>query len=183
MKSSLSKADLLDATGKIESFKRLAPRDLSVIQTREYVTVHRPSRPFGAVLGYHLSSNSLESLTKNWADENIRIHDVNYFTNLIAVLGSGLLRYEIVNLSRGTKELLLDTDLFVNTIETGKKRARNNEPTDEIGVRIVLDAVSDRTFGRFFVYLLIMLERMKLSVPDLGPYFDPDLPHLITRES
>jgi hypothetical protein len=45
VKSRLSKAEFVDASKKVESFKRLAPRDLSVIRTREYVTVHRPSRP------------------------------------------------------------------------------------------------------------------------------------------
>jgi hypothetical protein len=147
------------------------------------MTVHRPSRPFGVVLGYQLASNSLDSLTRNWADENARIHDVNHFANLVAVLGSGLIRYELVNLSRGTRELLVDTDHFVNTILTGQKRVTNNELGDEILLRIVSEVVAERTFGRFFVYLLIMLERMKLSVPDLGRYIDPDLPHLITRES
>ena len=52
VKSRLPKPELLDAARKVESFKRLAPRELSVISTREYVTVHRPSRPFGIVLGY-----------------------------------------------------------------------------------------------------------------------------------
>jgi hypothetical protein len=183
VKSSLSKAELLDATRKIEAFKRLAPRDLSVIQTREYVTMHTPSRPFGVVLGYQLASNSLDSLSQNWAEENARIHDVNYFANAIAVLGCGLIRYELVNLSRGSKELLLDTDQFVQTIVTAQKRLANNEPTDEILMRIVADQAAERSFGRLFVYLLIMLERMKLSVPDLGRYFDPDMPVLISRES
>lgn len=183
VKSSLSKAELLDTTAKIQAFKSLAPRDLSVIQTREYLTVHRRSRPFGVVLGYQLADNSLESLSENWAAENTRIHDVNYFANVIAVLGSGLLRYEVVNLSRGTKELLVDTDHFVSVVLTAQKRARNSEPSDEIVLRIVKEAAADRTFGRLFVYLLIMLERMKLSVPDLGRYLDPSLPHLIARES
>jgi hypothetical protein len=183
VKSSLSKAELLDATGKIEAFKRLAPRDLSVIETREYVTVHRPSRPFGVVLGYQLASNSLDSLSQNWAEENARIHDANYFANVIAVLGCGIIRYELVNLSRGTKELLVDTDQFVRTILTGQKRLANNEPTDETLLRIVAENAAERSFGRLFVYLLIMLERMKLSVPDPGRYFDPDMPRLITRES
>ncbi len=60
VKSTLSKTELVDALGKIESFKNLAPQDLSIIQTREYVTLHRPTRPFGAVLGFQLGSNSLK---------------------------------------------------------------------------------------------------------------------------
>ena len=39
------------------------------------------------------------------------------------------------------------------------------------------------TFGRFFVYLLIVLERMRLGVADLGRYLDPDMPMAIRRES
>jgi hypothetical protein len=77
VKSRLSKQELQDAASKIESFKRLAPRDLSVIQTREYVTLHRPSRPFGMILAYELADNSLESLTANLEEEHRRIHDVN----------------------------------------------------------------------------------------------------------
>ena len=183
VKSSLSKTELLDTLTKIQAFKRLAPRDLNVIQTREYVTVHRPSRPFGITLGYQLADNSLDSLSENWAAENARIHDVDYFANMIAVLGRGVLRYEVVNLSRGTKELLVDTDQFVNLVLTAKKRAANNEPNDETVLRIVKEEAADRTFGRVFVYLLIMLERMKLSVPDLGRYLDPSLPYMIARES
>ena len=183
VKSRLSKSELLNAIGKIESFKRLAPRDLSVIETREYVTVHRPSRPFGIVLGYQLDGNSLSSLAENWETENKRIHDVNYFTNLVSVLGVGLLRYEKVNLSRGEKEPLLDTDAFVNLILTTQKRLANKEPVDEIVTRIIQEEVEMRTFGRFMVYLLIILSRMRLGVPDLGRYLDPDLPMMITRES
>lgn len=183
VKSSLSKAELLDTTPKIEAFKRLAPRELSVIRTREYVTVHRPSRPFGIVLGYQLADNSLSSLSTNWQEENQRIHDVNFITNLIVVLGCGLLRYEAVNWTEGARRLLIDTDEFVDLILTAKKRVENKELDDEIMLRIVEEELGSRTFGRFFVYLLLILERMKLGVPDLGRYLDPDLPRLIARES
>jgi len=183
VKSRLSKAELVDAIRKIEAFKRLAPRDLSVIQTREYVTVHRPTRPFGLVFGYQLADNSLKSLSENWLEENQRIHDVNYFANLVCVLGVGLLHYEMVNLSLGTKELLLDTDQFVNLVQTAHKRTANDEPQAEIKLRVVEEAAGQRSFGRFLVYLLIMLARMKLAVPDLGRYLDPSLPLMIIRES
>lgn len=183
VKSSLSKTELLDAAAKINKFKQYAPRDLSVIQTREYHTVHRPSRPFGIILGYQLADNSLDSLSQNWLEENRRTHDVNYFANLVTVLGAGIIHYEAANLSRGTKEMLLDTDQFVNMVLTAKKRAKNNEEADEIVIRTVEDAAGQKTFGRFFVYLLIMLQRMKLSVPDLGRYLDPNMPMMITRES
>lgn len=183
VKSRLSKQEFLDASKKIESFKRLAPRALSIIETREYMTVHRPTRPFGIVLGYQLDQNSLESLRANWLEENERIHDVNYFVNMAAVLGEGLLRYEQVNLTRGTKETLIDTDAFVNLVLTHQKRAANEEVADEVLTRIVIEELRLRTFGRFFVYLQVLLSRMKLGVPDLGRYLDPELPRLIVRES
>ncbi|STU59133.1 Uncharacterised protein [Klebsiella pneumoniae subsp. pneumoniae] len=62
VKSTLSKSEFDDAANKITSFKKLAPRDLGVIATREYATVHRASRPFGIVFGFNISGNSLDSL-------------------------------------------------------------------------------------------------------------------------
>lgn len=183
VKSSLSKKEFVDAVQKIEKFKRLASRDLSVIRTREYVALHRPSRPFGIVLGYELDRNSLDSLSTNWSEECKRIHDVDYFTNLVCVLGVGVLNYNVANLTKGEKELLLDTDEFVKIVSTAHKRQSNNEPMDEIVTWICKEDLSNRSFGRFFVCLLIMLSKMKLSVPDLGRYLDPDLPSLIFRES
>lgn len=182
VKSSLSKAEFEDAAGKIENFKRLAPRDLGVIATREYVTVHRASRPFGIVLGYQLVGNSLDSLMKNWEEQSARVHDVNFFCNMVAVLGQGLLRFENVNLSKGEKHLLLDTDEFVNLILTKNKRNEKGEKTDEIITRIISEVALDKTFGRFFTYLLIMLTRMKLNIPDIGQYLDPELPLTIVKE-
>lgn len=183
VKSRLSKAEFVDGARKVEAFKRLAPRDLSVISTRDYTTVHRPSRPFGIVLGYSLADNSLQSLAKNFSDLNEEIHDVNYFTNLVAVLGEGLIHHEKVDLAAGEKHLLLDTDEFVNLILTREKRLAQGEPVDEVILRVVTEGVGDHSFGRFFVYLLLMLERLKLGVPDLGRYVDPTLPMLIHRES
>ncbi len=144
VKSSLSKAEFEDAAAKIESFKRLAPRDLGVIATREYVTVHRASRPFGIVLGYQLANNSLESLKNNWQDQCTQVHDVNFFCNMVAVLGQGILKYENVNLSKGEKHLLLDTDEFVNIVLTTHKKHANGEQADEIVLRIVTEAAGDK---------------------------------------
>ncbi len=183
VKSSLSKAEFIGAARQIEGFKRMAPRELGVIETRQYVTVHRASRPFGIVLGFDLTDNSLESLSGNWQELNREIHDVNYFTNFACVLGEGLLRYEKINLSLGEKTLLLDTDEFVNFVLTQHKRAENKEHHDEIILRIIVEHLKEGTFGRFLVYLLILLSRMKINVPDLGQYVDPDLPLTVVRES
>jgi len=183
VKSRLSKAELIDAMKKIDSFKRLAPRDLSVIRTREYVTVHRPSRPFGTIFGFQHADNSLDSLRDNVEQTNASIHDVNFFTNLVCVAGSGLIHYEKADLDRGEKTLLLDTDEFVEIVLTKQQRMANREPPLEIYPRLLVDPARDRTFGRFFVYLLIMLSRLKLGVPDLGRYLDPNLPIQVVKES
>jgi hypothetical protein len=173
---------LVDATGKIEAFKRLASRDLSVIRTREYVTVHRSSRPFGIVFGFDVADNSLDSLLTNWHEVNTTIHDVNYMTNLVVVLGAGILLTEVVDWSQGQIGPLLDTDTHVRLMLTQKKHAEEGEPLDvEIGEKS--EAAGDLTFGRFLLYLLMMLEQLKLGIPDLGQYVDPDLPMIIHRES
>ena len=49
-------------------------------------------------------------------------------------------------------------------------------------VRLISDELGSRTFGRFFVYLLVMLEGMRLA-RQLGRYLDPAFPHTVHRES
>lgn len=183
VKSLLSKAEFIGAARQIECFKKLAPRDLGVIETREYVTVHRSSRPFGIIVGLDFSGNSLESLKSNWIELNSEIHDVNFFVNYLCVLGEGLLRYEMANLSIGEKTLLINTDEFVNLVLTQQKKLANKEERDEIFLRVVAEDIKDSTFGRFFVYLLVLLSRMKLNAPDLGQYIDSELPMTILKES
>lgn len=101
---------------------------------------------------------------------------------MVFVLGEGLLRYEQVNLTKGEKDILIDTDEFVNLTLTAHKRQANAEPSDEIILRIIIEGAKDQTFGRFFTYLLILLTKMKLNVPDLSRYIDPDLPITVVRE-
>jgi hypothetical protein len=120
---------------KIALFKKLAPRDLSVIQTREYVTVSCPSRPFGIVLGYTLGGDSLTSLKDNFNEIKRADHNVNFFTNLIVVLGEGLIWSERVNLSIGEKYMLLDTDEFANLVVAEQQKASLNQQNDEIIIR------------------------------------------------
>ena len=183
VKSGLSKTELVDAAAKVEAFKRLAPRDLTVIRTRAYVTVHRPSRPFGIVFGFDLVDNSLDSLLANWHEANLAVHDVNYMANLVAVLGEGLLLVEHVDWRLGQIGPLLDTDEFVKVMLTQQKRAASSEPPLDVQITEVIEGAGDNTFGRFLVYLLMMLEQLKLGIPDLGQYVDPNLPLTIHRES
>lgn len=182
VKSSLSKAELLDATNKIEKFKRLAPRELSIVEKEEYVTVRRASRPFGIVLGYSLSSNSLNSLKENWQTQTIQAYDVNFFANLICVLGEGIIHIHQYNLSQGTHQPLLDTDEFVDLILTVKNRQKNGQELDEIIFKYLIDEAKDLSLGRFMTYLQVMLNRMKLNQPDLTRYIDPELDMTIIKE-
>jgi Domain of unknown function (DUF6602) len=182
VKSTMSKAEFVDASKKIEMFKRLAPRDLSVIQTREYVTLHRPSRPFGIVFGYSLGNNSLSSLALNFAERHKEVHDVNFLVNLLCVLGAGVIHLEKVDLPAGEKHLMLGTDELVDFILTEQQREEEGVTSGQL-VRTVQDELTSRTFGRFFVYLLTILERMRLGVVDLGQYLDPTLPPVVHRES
>lgn len=182
VKSTMSKAEFVDASHKIESFKRLAPRDLSVIETREYMTLQRPSRPFGIAFGYSLGDNSLDSLQANFEERHAEVHDVNYFVNLLAVVGVGVVHLERVDLPSGEKHLLLGTDEAVDFVLVEQHRQEQGEDSGQF-LRTVQEDVASRTFGRFFVYLLILLARMRLGHPDLGRYLDPSLPIAIRRES
>jgi hypothetical protein len=183
VKSRLSKAEFRDAAGKIEAFKKLAPRYVSVIQTRQYVTLHRPSRPFGIVMGFDLAANSLQSLSENFEETMKEAHWVNNFVNLLAVLGNGIVRFERIDFDSGEKHLMLGTDEIVELIEREQKRSRDGETEMHESFRLIIEEAKSRTFGRFFVYLLVMLERMKLGFPDLAQYVDPSLPITIHRES
>jgi len=183
VKSRLTKPEFGNAVDRIAKFKDLAPRDLSVIQTREYTTVHRPSRPFGVVFGFDLGDNSLKSLLENWDELNKGIYWINNFVNLVAVLGVGIIHPERIDYDAGERHPLLDTDELVNLFETQSKRTRNKEPLLNVGIRTVSEELGQRTLGRFFVLILVMLERLKLNVPDLGQYLDPSMPPVIHRES
>lgn len=182
VKSSLSKAELLDAASKIEKFKRLAPRELSVIEKEKYVTVRRASRPFGIVLGYSLANNSLNSLKENWQTQTQQVYDVNFFANLICVLGEGIIHIHQYNLSQGTHNPLLDTDEFVDLVLTAKNRQNNGQVSDEIIMKYLVDEVKDLSLGRFMTYLQVMLNRMRLNQPDLTRYIDPELDMTVIKE-
>jgi len=182
MKSTLSKAELLDCTKKIERFKALASRDLTVVQTRSFVTVERSSLPFGLVVGYSLAQNSLTSLLENWREDNDRISNASRLTNLIAVLGQGLIYLEKADLDAGQRHPILATDELVLMTERVQKRIRNGELQENVVISAVVDERGGDTFGRVFTFLLAILSRMKLNPPDIGQYLDKDMPHMVVRE-
>jgi len=183
VKSSLSKAELEDAAAKIRKFKELAPRELGVIQTREYVTVHRPSRPFGLIFGYQLAGNSLGSLTDNLITFHRQVYNTDYFVNLVAVLGTGNIYMEGMRWDLGERFHLLDTDDTVRFFENLQHDVKHGVDVDKkYGVKYSVDDGPD-SFGRFFAYLQVLLSKMKLNTPDVGQYLGTPMPPLIVRES
>lgn len=90
---------------------------------------------------------------------------------------------EQVNWTLGQMGPLLDTDEYVRVMLTQDKRRAAGEPPLELLMREILERAGENTFGRFLVYLLMMLEQLKLGIPDLGQYIDPNLPMTIHRES
>jgi hypothetical protein len=87
-----------------------------------------------------------------------------------------------VDLPAGEKHLLLGSDEAVDFALGEKHRYERGEDSGQL-LRTVQENLASRTFGRFFVYLLIILERMQLGVADLGQYLDPSIPPVIRRES
>jgi hypothetical protein len=176
VKSGLSKEELVIDCNKIAKFKSLAPGVLSFVETsKNVIAAQFPSAPFGIILSYSLRNTSLESLLENLAEKNYQIPSADQLVNFVAVLGQGIIRHEQVNFSIGEKFLLIDTDDLMNFLRLLSKRRRNNEEGDEIILRMIVEHLGDNTFGRFYVYLLTILLRMKLNIPDLGSYLDPDL--------
>ncbi len=72
VKSSLSKAELIDSLEKIKSFKSMSPRG--------NISRHQ-SKPFGMIFAYALAKNSLDSINENiieWERNNSSDHWPNY---------------------------------------------------------------------------------------------------------
>ena len=182
VKSSLSKAELVDAARKVETFKKLAPRELGVVDLGDSVTVRRGSRPFGIVFGYQVADNSLASLRVNVEELQKEIHLSNYFVNLVSVLGSGSIYNEGIRWDKGEKFPLIDTDQSVRFFEDVQFDQRRGVDVDhKYGFRVVLEP-SETAFGRFLSYLQIILSRMALNSPDIGAYLGAGTPPLIVRE-
>ena len=172
VKSYLTKDELIDAAQKIKAFKEQAPRDLAIIRKTEHVTLARPGRPFGVVIGYRLKDNSLNSLIGNWMECNKEIGVVNNWINIIAVLGEGLI---IVGRRKGDKvvEPLLDTDSLVN-FTLGAMEGKN----DGLIVPLPLQFGED-TLMFFYFYLNALLAQTQIVPVDIGRYIDPSLPLII----
>ena len=94
VKSSLSKAEFLDALEKIKVLKTMTPGGpVSLPVAGGYSLVQARPRPFGMIFAYNLGSNSLESLV-----ENLREWETNtpaeFWPNYVCVLGVGVIFHQ-----------------------------------------------------------------------------------------
>lgn len=93
VKSTLTKAEFIKALENIKSVKMLAPRDTVTKSVSGFVHMsYRRPVPFGAVFGYQLGGNSLSSLVDNLIEWE-RTTPKEYWPNLIAVLGEGIIHH------------------------------------------------------------------------------------------
>lgn len=168
VKSGLTKAEFIDAANKIATFKEQTSRTISARKTADRVELGYPSRPFGFIFGGSLAGNSLSSLKNNYSEFS-QSKPANFWPNLTVVLDCGMLYPEGVNLSRGTKEILIDTDCLCLFIEKWEYNRRTKNEEDEILIRIVNES-SQIAFGLFYLHLLSVLGSMSLYAPDLHRY-------------
>jgi hypothetical protein len=172
VKSKLSKKELEDAAPKVKKFKENAPRDLSVIQKIEHITLQRPSRPFGIIFGFELADNSLDSLADNWvAIGRDQINNVGEWFNMIVVLGEGIIM--LGHPKENGVEHFLDTDALVNFTLNAK------EDKNDGNVGYYIYRHGEETLMYFYFYLNAILARTSVAPVDIGRYIDSTLPILV----
>jgi hypothetical protein len=165
IKSGLSKDELLSDCEKIEGFKRMTTRRLEFVERMPGVLgTFVASPPFGIILSYSLRNNSLASLQSNWTDKLRSTEYLDYYANFIAVLGHGIIRHEMHDKEKNRSHRMLSVEDFERI--TGNKK----EKQEKIKFTTIVEETGDITFGRFYVYLLTILLKMKLSIPDLSKY-------------
>lgn len=107
VKSSLSKAELLDALEKVRALKGMAPGG-SVQQAAGagWSMIHSRPKPFGMIFAYNLADNSLESLRDNlreWEAAN----PPTVWPNYICVLETGVIYHsgKVFEMSLGSDQI------------------------------------------------------------------------------
>jgi len=89
VKSSLSKAELLDSLEKIKALKEMKPHGaINKAMGSGWTMFHSRPRPFGMVFAYALAQNSLNSLEQNLAEWE-RANPPSSWPNYICVLDEG----------------------------------------------------------------------------------------------
>ena len=92
VKSTLTKTKLIESLENIKSVKMLAPQEIVSKPLYGLLMEYQRPLPFGGIFGYQLGDNSLASLVENlkeWEKETPK----EYWPNVIAVLGEGIIRH------------------------------------------------------------------------------------------
>ncbi|SFI42672.1 hypothetical protein SAMN05192551_1216 [Tindallia magadiensis] len=106
VKSQLSKQKLIEGLENIASFKMIVPKGV-VTQRNGIMTMsYEKSRPFGIIVAYSLSNNSLDSLVKNLTEYESTV-DSDLWPNMIVVINEGIIWHSNSNL----KTLVRSEDL------------------------------------------------------------------------
>ena len=151
VKSSLTKAELLDSLEKIKVFKEMAVDGTVVESVGNGFTVASPrSRPFGVVFAYALSGNSIDSLRENLRDWESS-HSPEVWPNYICILNEGCIYHQH----------LLEGCLDSNTI---KKECH----------AVAIQFKNDSLFN-FYCAVHDMCSRIKLGPVLLERYFSPGI--------
>lgn len=149
VKSALSKQEFVKALENIKSVKALTPIE-NILQRGPLMTTSyaRPA-PFGMVFAYCLADNSLDSLCANlkeWEASN----SPDYWPNLVAVLGEGIIHHY----GDGLKHCIANNDL-------------------KAGCYPMAIAYREDSLFQFYIALLDLCGETHLGAPELRRYYDP----------
>jgi len=160
VKSSLTKAELMETLEKLELLHSQFDRDRSFrpLGGGFGIAAAKP-RPFASIVAFQLRDNSLTSLCRNLA-EFVHIHPSTFeFLSSIVVNGIGTIIRQLRNVAtEGTRRLLV----FDN--ETMRSDGYSHVQFKRIDNQ--MDAIGD-----FYLDLLTTLNAMVLGVPDLKSYW------------
>jgi hypothetical protein len=167
VKSRLSKTELYDAANKIKLFKENADRNLTYHHCN---TKDKYSLPFGIIFAFDVADNSLESLLKNQIkfDKDIDLlqHNVNY----IIILKHGIIHYLFIDENSGK-------DWKILTSQEIKEFSCIVKVKDKVEMKRIGE--KGDSFGKFYIYLLGILSKMNLCIPNMDDYYNPRFPILI----
>ncbi|MGD9713398.1 MAG: DUF6602 domain-containing protein [Thermomicrobiales bacterium] len=166
VKSRLSKAELEESLQKISKFRSRYKAEPVEVRNGIVRQTFMPSPPFGFVFAFDVAGNSLESLYQNVQDHTQGHKTVDYLAGLVTVLGHGVVHYALLHPDNNAMQPVLESKHLFNVL------VRNEIVKDGVEWRRQLVAVrtGSQTFGRFFTYLLMTLERSDLGVVNLANY-------------
>jgi len=170
VKSKLSKKELCDTAKKIKLFKENIDKNITY---RICNIQEKPSLPFGIIFAYDLDRNSIKSLFDNLEDFEKELLFLHHNVNLIVVLQHGLIYYYFIDYNIKTNRIILSSDDIHSIYSKIHLIEKNIELTR------MIEYSKENTFGKFFIYLLGILGKMKLCIPNIDNYYNPRYPIII----